>query len=130
MIDERKLLAELIELGVSVEKHMMDAEKKGEETLGFCLKNQFAMLKNVISRIRKEPKVGGWIPCGERMLEKEISVLCQWNKRNGLDTEVYFSVFYVDDNEEWVGDSGMPNGKVVAWQPLPEPYNGEERKED
>lgn len=130
MIDERKLLAELIELGVSVEKHMMDAGKKGEETLGFCLKNQLAMLKNVISRIRKEPKVGGWIPCGERMPEKEIPVLCQWNKRNGLDTEVYFGILHIDGGDEWVADYGIPNGEVVAWQPLPVPYNKEERKED
>ncbi|MCI8337965.1 MAG: DUF551 domain-containing protein [Lachnospiraceae bacterium] len=67
---------------------------------------------------------GGWIPCSERMPETGIPVLCQWHKRNGLDTEVYFSILHVDDDGKWVADYGMPNGEVVAWMPLPEPYEG------
>ncbi len=68
----------------------------------------------------------GWIPCSERLPEEGIPTLCQWHKRNGLDTEVYFSILHIDGGDEWVGNYGMPNGEVVAWQPLPEPYNGEE----
>ena len=62
MIDGRKLLAELIELGVSVEKHIMDAEKKGEETLGFCLKNQLAMLKMLSVAYGNSQKSAGGFP--------------------------------------------------------------------
>ncbi len=122
MINEEKLLIELNDLGISVEKHMADADKNAEETLGFSYKNQLAMLKNVIRRIRKQPKIGGWIPCSERMPKKEVPVLCQWHKRNELDTEVYYSILHVDDDGKWVADYGMPNGEVVAWMPLPEPY--------
>ncbi len=129
MINEEKLLIELNDLGISVEKHMADADKNAEETLGFSYKNQLAMLKNVIRRIRKQPKIGGWIPCSERMPETGIPLLCQWHKRNELDTEVYFSILHVDDDGKWVADYGMPNGEVVAWMPLPDPYNGEEEND-
>jgi len=65
------------------------------------------------------------IPCSKKMPETDIPVLCQWHKRTGLDTEVFFSILHIDDNGEWGGESGTPNGKVIAWQPLPEPYKGE-----
>lgn len=76
----------------------------------------------IIEAIEEQPKIGVWIPCSERLPEKEVPVLCQWNKRNGLDTEVYYNILHVDDDGGWSADYGMPNGEVVAWQPLPEPY--------
>ena len=70
-----------------------------------------------------------WIPCSERMPETDIPVLCQWHKRNRLDTEVFFSILCVDENGIWSGENGTPNGEVVAWMPLPDTYKGEEKKE-
>ena len=82
--------------------------------------------KKVMDVLYDELHKKEWIPCSEHMPKKEVPVLCQWHKRNGLDTEVYYSILHVDGDGKWVTDYGMPNGEVVAWQPLPEPYNGEE----
>ena len=78
--------------------------------------------KKVMDVLYDELHKKEWIPCSEHMPKKEVPVLCQWHKRNGLDTEVYYSILHVDGDGKWVTDYGMPNGEVVAWQPLPEPY--------
>ena len=71
----------------------------------------------------------GWIPVEERLPEKYISVLVQWEKydRHLNVTLTYLDVMWLDDAEEQVFETtnGVPNGKVIAWRPLPEPYRPE-----
>lgn len=88
-----------------------------------------ATKKDVMNALYDKMHEKGWVPCSERKPEKETPVLCQWHKRNELDTEVYYSILHVDGDEKWVADYGMPNGEVVAWMPLPDPYNGEEEND-
>lgn len=68
----------------------------------------------------------GWIPVEERMPEEKKSVLVQWEKydRHLNVTLTYLDVMWLDDSEEKVFETinGVPNGKVIAWRPLPEPY--------
>lgn len=63
--------------------------------------------------IEPEPQ---WIPCGERMPATEDKVLCQTITKKGV---VNFVIGYYTEEYGWA--CGM-NSNVVAWMPLPEPY--------
>ena len=71
----------------------------------------------------------GWIPVQERLPEEKKSVLVQWEKydRHLNVTLTYLDVMWLEDEEDVVFETinGIPNGRVIAWQPLPEPYRPE-----
>lgn len=71
----------------------------------------------------------GWIPVEKQLPEEKKSVLVQWEKydRHLNVTLTYLDVMWLDDAEEQVFETtnGVPNGKVIAWRPLPEPYRQE-----
>lgn len=81
--------------------------------------------------IRKHMENGGWIPVKERLPECDEFVLAHWEKPNYRKnvTEIYFSILKLDHRKEWCGDCGIPNGRVIAWRPLPEPYCPERSKD-
>ena len=68
----------------------------------------------------------GWVSVKEQLPEEKKSVLVQWEKydRHLNVTLTYLDVMWLDDAEEKVFETinGVPNGKVIAWRPLPEPY--------
>lgn len=72
---------------------------------------------------------GSWIPVEERLPEEKVSVLAQWEKYDKyLNVKlIYLDVMWLDDAEKKVFETinGVPNGKVIAWRPLPEPYQAE-----
>lgn len=72
----------------------------------------------------------GWIPVEEQLPEEEKEVLAQFVVRvvhtnNTVDEEVYIHPLYYK-NGAWQSFNGVPNGKVEAWQNLPEPYKPDE----
>ena len=71
----------------------------------------------------------GWIPVQERLPEEKKSVLAprETHDRHLNVTLTYLDVMWMDDAEEKVFETinGVPNGKVIAWRPLPEPYSPE-----
>lgn len=74
----------------------------------------------------RQSRDNGWIPCSERMPEEKKSVLIQWEKydRHLGVTLTYLDVMWLEDKEEQIFETinGVPNGKVIAWRPLPDPY--------
>ena len=116
MIDEKKLIAEI--------REKIRPESFGEQ----C--NSLDVIYAMLQLIDKQPRVEEWIPCSERLPEEKEPVLVQWEKydRHLNITITYLDVMWLDDAEEEVFETinGMPNGKVVAWQPLPEPWEGKE----
>ena len=89
------------------------------------------MAERIEEIIRKHMN-DGWIPVEERLPEEKKSVLVQWEKydRHLNATLTYLDVMWLDDAEEQVFETinGVPNGKVIAWRPLPEPYQPEVTK--
>ncbi len=73
----------------------------------------------IIEAIEEQPKIGGWIPCSERLPEIEQTVLLSLRS---LDVSVGFRAntdgyFYTE------GEGYVLYENVLAWQPLPEAYH-------
>lgn len=81
---------------------------------------------HVIEVINSQPPADQWIPCSERLPDKESSteVLVTYydgvNEETRVEEECYFYGVWVKPLE-W-------NENRVAWMPLPEPYKGLENK--
>ena len=76
----------------------------------------------------------GWIPVEERLPEEKKSVLVQWEKydRHLNVTLTYLDVMWMENEEDVVFETvnGIPNGRVIAWRPLPEPYCPERSRKE
>ena len=80
-------------------------------------------LPEVVERlIKSQPKIGGWIPCSERLPDKDGKYICTqkiYNLSNGKlsGKSVELVEFY---NGKWRRAKHL---KVIAWQPLAEAYH-------
>ena len=68
--------------------------------------------------VLKQPR---WIPCSERLPDKDGIYLVTHRKFGKL--EVTWNIFYGGEHASWLW-----NDEIIAWMPLPEPY--EERRTD
>ena len=104
---------------VKMEIDPMEITIHREQYKGLCMAEE---------SIRKHMN-DGWISVEERLPEKYISVLVQWEKydRSIDETLIYLDVMWLEDEEDVVFETinGIPNGRVIAWRPLPEPYRPE-----
>lgn len=78
--------------------------------------------ESVISLLESAPKIGGWIPCSERLPDKDGEYICTqkiYNLSNGkLSGKSVELVEFC--NGKWRRAKHL---KVIAWQPLPEEYH-------
>ena len=136
MIDEKKLIAEI--------REKIIPEKFGER----C--NALDVIYAVLRVIDEQPKVGEWIPVEERLPEnaKHRGAFCpkyhvktKYGITDGWynpDAESWYCLFWFllgrydeTDIDLEKGDKPkvirVPDGTgiVIAWQPLPEPWEGE-----
>lgn len=98
---------------------------KHEKDLNVVLQSTYDSAIRIAKRLAGEYSVGeenahtGWIPCSERLPEGKESHKVLVTDEDGIMAVCYFlevtKIFKVCwDGEEFQG--------VVAWQPLPEPY--------
>ena len=65
------------------------------------------------------PQPTRWIPCSERLPERDVNVLA-YHRNISFD---YQYVSWIDDNSgRWCGFIGNLSDDVIAWMPLPTPY--------
>lgn len=113
MIDEKKLIERFKQL-------------KGIDSLA----NMF--ISDVIREIKKQPKVGEWIPCSEKLpelhrqdLDSEGEYIMISNSVIVTDGEdISVSQYEIDDADDkgWLNNGLLEDVDVIAWMPLPEPY--------
>lgn len=114
MIDEKKLIEEIRLYVINVLRQDTSNEEKlsNEDVLG-----------DVIIKIRNQAKIKGWIPCSERLPDKTGRYYIVSVKSIASDMEYTRPALYDND-----GFSTKIDEWVVAWQPLPEPYKGEVKR--
>lgn len=125
MIDEKRLVEQLNEL----KDKCWDRAKK-ENNINFARKQ--LDISQVIGIINIQPKIGGWIPCSERL--PETSEYMEFEptphmKRIEIsymtDTVEYLIGFY--DGNKWMDKHHNIIKNVIAWKQflkLPEAYHG------
>ena len=107
MIDEKKLI-----------ESFRASLNTGRETFPIDL---------IIERIEDQPKVGEWIPCSERLPNVEDFIKAYRRKKYSAEFIVMIdgatrpTTLYFRKTGKWEDEYGN-SYKVVAWQPLPEPY--------
>ncbi len=94
MIDEKKLIERFKQL-------------KGSDSLA----NMF--LSDVISEIKKQPKIDEWIPCSERLPEESLNSVIGWDEYRQRRC---FVQYY---GGRWILGNDIDSVKIVAWQPVP-----------
>lgn len=75
--------------------------------------------KQYFELIESEAGAGqGWIPCSERLPENAMNVIAQFS--DGTVTELRYA-----GNGIFEGIYEYSTRVIIAWMPLPEPYEGE-----
>ena len=69
---------------------------------------------NIVNELAEEYN-NGWIPCSERLPEKDVYVLCQGNH------SIFIACIDSLDNK-WRDDHYHTRTTIKAWQPLPPVY--------
>ena len=135
MIDEKKLIEE------SPEWLNPNCVGKEEYNKGWNDCNKYWC-----NTIERQPKVGEWIPCSERLPddrdnrfymctvenhEEDPPMFCQYEEEYGFGfwNDIYdeHTLGFVDS--EFKTNEELGYEKVIAWQPLPEPYRTEKESE-
>ena len=89
----------------------------GEQTL---TQNQINEALDMAFKVLEQTS---WIPVSERLPEDNIHVLCQFTLGGMGECYLAHGVFHV------VGGLVMTCNEVIAWMPLPKPYEPQESEE-
>lgn len=102
------------------ESRLIDNLKKEWEELCDYSENVETLLEYVIRFIVSQPKIGGWIPCSERLPDESGFYMVT---KKIKETGNRFTGKSRFDIEKGWNDS-LNFVDIVAWQPLPEEYHG------
>jgi len=141
MIDENKLVGEISEEIKCMNKEKDNYFKGGNFHNGNLMVEKISAIKIIKNIINSQPKIGEWISCSERLPEEHESIFAKfkgtdkWNDAmfEKISDEVNVTVEFEDGTRKtktlhtidgrWNGGNRGIKFKVIAWQPLPEPYN-------
>ncbi len=112
MIDEKKLVERL----ENIQKN--DCKSLVERT----------WFDGILAIVESQPKVGEWIPVEERMpnyLQKVlVTYIGYFDEKRHCDDVAYREI---SGQWMWALDDTRVGVEIIAWMPLPEPYQGEEK---
>lgn len=86
----------------------------------------YQMLREALDMAIEALKQECWIPVKERLPEPGLKTLAQW--RMYLSDSLYMDILK-HTGKEWICEQGVPNGEVIAWMPLPDPYRPEKESD-
>ena len=119
MIDEKKLIEELNKITFKAEVH--NSGYNGPRT------EKMLCYEDVVSIINKQPKVGEWIPVSERLPESE-GIYPVTLDGTIVGEDIPFTGLSEFEDGKWIDDEEYYKC-IIAWQPLPEPYQNDEQED-
>ena len=116
MTENRCNMKEFEEYKTEFLENLIEAKKNCSEDSD-CSECPFGQIEDrcILAELQIEDDNNGWIPCSERLPEKDMWCLATFESGN-VGTIKYL----VTNNWGWNGMRG--DNKVIAWQPIPEPY--------
>lgn len=119
MIDEKKLIEDILQ-HENVLASANHVYKSGYRDRQY----------EIIDTIKRQPKVGEWILCSERLPERNgtyLVTICSYDETANIN---YMAVEHGNSNGSFLHyETQKPRTKkgeyIVAWMSLPEPYKGE-----
>ena len=104
-----------------IDSYIEDAKSEGD----FSYIKPFEIAKIAVQGVAEEYN-GGWIPCSERLPEEAFGCLvtvmdCEPSTQTDFENILPYFVGY--DGETWNDiDGNVIPFEVIAWMPLPQPY--------
>lgn len=96
---------------------LIDADKLIEEIESY---RGDIFASEIVELIKQMPTVGEWIPCSERFPEESRKYeVTAYNGYRRVTTQVKWQ----PKLKTWSLTGAMAYWKIIAWMPLPEPYN-------
>lgn len=126
MIDEKKLIEELEkwmnDTAYLKEKYSGATQFKdgtGENIMYAHAEIAHDVISEVIDKINEQQKFGEWIPCSERLPDESGTYIV-----NAIENNIIHVTFakWMKRMKKWELTGSRSYWKVIAWQPLPEPY--------
>ena len=112
-----------------IDSYIEDAKSEGD----FSYIKPFEIAKIAVQGVAEEYN-GGWIPCSERLPEEAFGCLvtvmdCEPSTQTDFENILPYFVGY--DGETWNDiDGNVIPFEVIAWMPLPQPYQYDIGKTD
>lgn len=119
MIDEKKLIEEFREKVKGYDKDCGYWSKRGEHGNELLCAGKCSGIVQAIKIAENQPKVGEWIPCSERLPDESGTYIV-----NAIENNIIHVTFakWMKRMKKWELTGSRSYWKVIAWQPLPEPY--------
>lgn len=119
MIDEKKLIEDIKKEQCT----LYEDDSQGDCQEYEPVNGMYAA--NVMRAIERQPKIGEWIPCSDRLPEWGTTTYLVCLKNGGI----FLAVFLPNGEFKEMSSMGTrefcDNNPVIAWQLLPEPYHEE-----
>ena len=103
-----------------------------DSTIQNSLENFLKAITNEAIKIVKqeaEKYNNGWIPCSEKLpeLRKDVLVTVKYTGFMGMHG-YWIKTGHMEAENDWCGDCA--GGEVIAWQPLPKPFQKGDNNEN
>ena len=100
-----------------------DAEQQNKSYSTMMMYEVADLVDDLIEIVKQEAEKynNGWIPCSEKLpeLRKDVLVTVKYTGSMGMHG-YWIKTGHMEAENDWWGD--CTGGEVIAWQPLPLPY--------
>ena len=100
-----------------------DAEQQNKSYSTMMMYEVADLVDDLIEIVKQEAEKynNGWIPCSEKLpeLRKDVLVTVKYTGSMGMHG-YWIKTGHMEAENDWWGDCA--GGEVIAWQPLPQPY--------